>query len=180
RPPQGGAGHLHVLLSGLPRRSAGAAHHRAHRRRVALGLAAASSTRVAADDPPRSEAYVLAPSVTGAEPAPSVAPGVRLASRRLVGLQIVRSPKIAVPTRTIVAPAAIASTKSLDMPIDSSRSPAAAASCARLSKNGRGGTPSGGMHIKPSHRTCGRAANARTSAGTSVIAQPLFCVSPPI
>ena len=83
------------------------------------------------------------------------------------------------PTRTIVAPAAIASAKSLLMPIDSVPSPSAAASFASLSKNGRGGAPSGGMHISPSHRTDERAANARTSAGTSASAQPLFCGSSP-
>jgi hypothetical protein len=42
-----------------------------------------------------------------------------------------RAPKIAVPTRTIVAPSAIAHSKSCDMPMDSSRKAASSPNSAR-------------------------------------------------
>ena len=49
-----------------------------------------------------------------------------------------RCPKIALPTRTQVAPQAIATSKSADMPIDSTPSPCRAARSASQAKCGRG------------------------------------------
>lgn len=61
-----------------------------------------------------------------------------------------RSPKIAEPTRTEVAPKAIAFSKSPDMPMDNFPSPDRRASFSSKAKCGPGFSSAGGMHISPS------------------------------
>ena len=60
-----------------------------------------------------------------------------------------RSPKIALPTRTWVAPSAIAVAKSALIPIDSNFKPLRFAILAVSAKCGPGASSSGGMHISP-------------------------------
>ena len=60
-----------------------------------------------------------------------------------------RAPKIAEPTRTWVAPMAIAVSKSALMPIDSDARPSRSAILASRAKCGAATSSSGGMHISP-------------------------------
>src|SRR5215204_269221 len=59
------------------------------------------------------------------------------------------SPKIAVPTRTCVAPNSMAIRKSALIPIDRRASPLRRAILAVSAKCGAGGSSAGGMHISP-------------------------------
>ena len=65
------------------------------------------------------------------------------------GFSFACPPKIAVPTRTWVAPNAIAVAKSALIPIDSSFRPLRAAILAASAKCGAGASSNGGMHIRP-------------------------------
>ena len=58
-------------------------------------------------------------------------------------------PKIALPTRTWVAPSMIAVAKSALMPIERLVNPLRAAILAVSAKCAAGGSSTGGMHIKP-------------------------------
>ena len=97
-----------------------------------------------------------------------------------------RSPKIARPTRTIVAPSAIAASRSSDMPIDSvssampaapsrSRSSRSARNCARCCSGSGVGS---GIVIKPRSADPATPPPARASASTSAGATPLLLSSP--
>ena len=61
-----------------------------------------------------------------------------------------RLPKMAEPTRTMVAPAPMASSKSPLIPMLNSGSPSSSRSAPSFSKCGRGSSSNGGMHIRPS------------------------------
>src|SRR6185436_8081082 len=60
-----------------------------------------------------------------------------------------RAQKISVPTRTCVAPSAMAVVKSALMRLDSSSRPLRLAILAVSAKCGHGASSSGGMHIRP-------------------------------
>ena len=91
-----------------------------------------------------------------------------------------RSPKIALPTRTWVAPSWIAVAKSALMPIDNSLSPLRRAILAVSAKCGAGASSSGGMHISPEivspYLSRHRPRNASASCGST----PAFCASAPV
>src|SRR3990170_7514824 len=102
---------------------------------------------------------------------------------------LARLPKIAVPTRTIVAPSSIAASKSLDIPIDSSVIPKPAPPRETHSANrsrsrtkyGRlssGSSVHGGMAISPRRRMPGSPGAASISAGSSLGTSPALVSSP--
>src|SRR5260370_17381299 len=68
---------------------------------------------------------------------------------RLLQIAYSRAPKIAVPTRTWVAPNSMSTAKSALMPMDNSASPLRAAIFASKPKCGAGGSSSGGVPINP-------------------------------
>jgi hypothetical protein len=90
------------------------------------------------------------------------------------------APKIAVPTRTCVAPARIAASKSPDMPMDSTPSPCAAAMRAREAKWREASPSAGGTHIRPFSDAPNRARHALINASASAVGTPDFCGSSPM
>ena len=79
-----------------------------------------------------------------------------------------RSPKRARPRRTCVAPSSMATSKSSDMPIESSRRPRRRASSARRRKTGRtssGEAAIGATVIRPRRSMFGRRAMAACAEG---------------
>ena len=89
-------------------------------------------------------------------------------------------PKIAVPTRTWVAPNAIAVAKSALIPIESSLRPLRAAILAVSAKCGAGASSNGGMHIRPAiSRPC-VSRQVRMNASASCGSTPAFCGSAPV
>src|SRR4029077_17093020 len=93
-----------------------------------------------------------------------------------------RGPKMAVPTRTTVAPSSIATSKSLLMPIDSSVRPCCSPSlrsARNQTRESSGSFPSGGIAMSPRTLTPGSAATASSSAPRPSGATPLFDASPP-
>ena len=61
-----------------------------------------------------------------------------------------REPKIALPTRTSVAPCTMAFSKSPLMPMERRRSPSSFAMARSMEKCAAGSSSAGGMHISPS------------------------------
>ena len=90
-----------------------------------------------------------------------------------------RAPKIAVPTRTWVAPNFTASSKSPLMPMLRLVSPWSRASLARKAKCGAASSSTGGMHIRPSSGSSSLRAWA-ISAAASRGRTPAFCGSSPV
>src|SRR5437588_1012188 len=90
-----------------------------------------------------------------------------------------RSPKMARPTRMIVAPSSIAVSKSSVMPIDSSSSPSRSRS-ARSSPKERRASSAGGMAMSPRRRSASSLRMVSASAPASAGAAPLFCGSLPM
>ncbi len=96
------------------------------------------------------------------------------------------SPKIAVPTRTWVAPSAIANSRSADIPIESvsTESPAAAhaskhpLSCRNCARSRSTSCVGSGIPMMPRSRRCGRRATACARPSASAGATPLFVTSP--
>src|ERR1041385_1980335 len=91
-----------------------------------------------------------------------------------------RAPKIAVPMRTMVAPAAMASSMSSDMPIDRVSKPnrAASSSYKRRIFAKSPAAPGAGIAMRPRRRRRGRRAIAAASSVTSFTATPLLLASP--
>src|SRR5260370_20113271 len=99
---------------------------------------------------------------------------------RLLQIAYSRAPKIAVPTRTWVAPNSMARAKSALMPMDNSASPLRAAIFASKPKCGAGGSSSGGMHINPSTASPYSPRQRRTKTSTASGKTPAFCGSAPV
>src|SRR3972149_577399 len=104
---------------------------------------------------------------------------------------LARLPKMAVPTRIIVAPSSIAVSKSFDIPIESSVHPGPApprrASSSNSSRSrlkygllSSGSSVHGGMAISPRSRIPGMAGAASISAGNSPGVNPALVPSPAI
>ncbi len=91
-----------------------------------------------------------------------------------------RVPNIALPTRILVAPQAIAASKSPDMPMDKRSSPLRLARSARVWKWGTGSTPAGGMHMRPVRASPNRRRISVMKAGAPASATPPFCGSAPV
>src|SRR5207249_40751 len=92
-----------------------------------------------------------------------------------------RGPKIAVPTRTIVAPSSIATSKSPLIPIESSRSPWRSRSFASVRNQTRasaGSRPSGGITISPRTLTWSSFVTASSRSPSPSGATPPFDASP--
>src|SRR3989442_5108751 len=98
-------------------------------------------------------------------------------SRGSFGGPAARGPKIAVPTRTIVAPSSIATSKSPLIPIDNSRSPWRSPSFASVRNQTRvpaGSGASGGIAISPSTLTWSSFATLSSSSSSPSGATPPF------
>ena len=90
-----------------------------------------------------------------------------------------RSPKIADPTRTCVAPNDIALAKSPDIPMESCVKSFCLASFAKSAKCRLASSSTGGMHIKPiTGRSNDR--HSATKVSTSLGEIPAFCGSSPV
>src|SRR5439155_25133147 len=94
-----------------------------------------------------------------------------------------RDPRMALPTRTYVAPAAIASSRSLLIPALMAVAPGwadatAAATAASRSKAGPGSRPRGATAITPPSRRPGAASTASATRGTSSMSAPPRSGSP--
>ncbi len=89
-------------------------------------------------------------------------------------------PNNAVPTRTIVAPSSMATSRSCDIPMERCCRPFWTASSRKRAKYGRDRSASsdhGGIVINPNNRKCGHPRIASTSAGTSPGAAPALAGS---
>src|SRR2546426_8361084 len=94
-----------------------------------------------------------------------------------------RGPKIAVPTRTMVAPSSTAISKSPLIPIDRSDSPCRSASLRSERNHPRASSArstAGGMAIRPRSRSPPRAASACTAVSTASGGQPPLVGSAPM
>ena len=91
-----------------------------------------------------------------------------------------RAPKIAVPTRTWVAPNAIAMGKSALMPMESRQRPLRRAILAVSAKCGAGASSAGGMHISPAISKPCRSRQVAMKASVSSGSTPDFCGSAPV
>src|SRR6266436_26123 len=94
-----------------------------------------------------------------------------------------RGPKIAVPTRTMVAPSSIATSKSPLIPMEQCSSPAASRSSRSRLKNIRDASAlsvAGGMHMSPRTSRFRQPVMASSSGFSSAGCTPPFCGSRPI
>src|SRR6266545_562433 len=93
-----------------------------------------------------------------------------------------RGPKMAEPTRTMVAPSSMATSKSPLMPMEQCSSPAASRSSRSRLNQGRDASAvsvAGGMHMSPRTSSCLSPISASSSRLSSAGCTPLFCGSSP-
>src|SRR4029453_11465986 len=93
---------------------------------------------------------------------------------------LARSPNIALPTRTWVAPSAIAAEKSALIPIDNNFRPLRFAILAVSAKWGPGASSRGGMHMRPEILSPNWSRHAARKPSASCGSTPAFCVSAPV